>query len=828
MKLKISLAAALSIIIISFFPLGCSSSLHEIKRGPNEALPGSYNGYTLLPNGWKLSPAGQEQVPIGELPLNMVLTRDGKYAITSNSGLGENSLSVVDLKSGREVQRYVLSETWYGLAFNNDDSKLYVSGSSDNLIYIFGFNNGKLALGDSIVLGEKYPKDKISVTGVDYVNSKNYVLAVSKQSNALYVCDAASKKVVKKIDMGSECYDVKSNKAGTYAYISVWGDSAIDVVDLSNFKITHVIHVGNHPCDIAVSPDGSRLFVADANNNTASVVDLNTYTETERINTALTSEVPFGSTPNSVCLNGDGNVLMVANADNNYLALFDVSEENKTKSLGFIPTGWYPSVVRFDKTGDKIIVANGKGLRSMANPRGPHPGVYQKPGTYQYIGSLFMGTVSVINYPDENLMDKYSKEAYDNTPYVSKVKNWVGIQNIIPDKHYLEGSKKLKHVFYIIKENRTYDEVYGDMPEGNGDSSLCYFPYKVTPNQHSLSKDFTLYDNFFADAEVSADGHNWSTAAYATDYVEKDWPANYGRRGVPYHFEGGYPLAAPSSGYIWNQVLNDGKTFRYYGEFTEEEKLGKERIFEARDEDIRKYTYDKYPGWDLSISDVTRYKIWKKDFERLEKENKLPALSLLRLPNDHTWGTRKGKQTPAAYNAINDYALGLIVQTISHSKDWKNSIIFVVEDDAQNGSDHVDAHRSCLLVISPYIKRNYVDHTMYSTSSVLKTIELVLGLSPMTQYDLSATPILFSITDKPDFKPYKVIEPLIDTSAVNSANAYGAIECEHLNFTKEDAVPDRIFNEILWRDIKGKNSVMPPPVRSAFVKEVKRKDKDDD
>ena len=819
-------AAFILTFAIAFIP-GCSSSLKQTKTEINEALPGSYNGYTLLPNGWKLSPAGT-QVPIGELPLNMVITNDGIYSVTSNSGMGENSFSVVDLKNNKEVQRLIVPQTWYGLTFNGDNSKLYASGGNNNLIYIFDFHNGKLTLRDSILLGEKAPKENISVTGLDYVKNKNILLAVSKQSNSLYVCDPATKDIRKVIKLDGECYAVKSNHAGTYAYVSVWGNASIDEIDLSDFKVTNTIKVGDHPCDMVITSDDSRLFVANANNNTASVIDLTTKKESERINSALTPEVPFGSTPNSICLNGDETVLMIANADNNYLALFDVSEINKTKSLGFIPTGWYPSAVRFDKNTNQIIVANGKGLTSMANPDGPHPGVVQNHKDVQYIGSLLKGTLSIIDYPNQETLNKMTQRVYSNTPYVSKVKNWVNIQNVVPDKHTLVGSEKIKHVFYIIKENRTYDEVYGDMKEGNGDSALCFFPYKDTPNQHILSKDFTLYDNFYADAEVSADGHNWSTAAYASDYVEKDWPANYGRRGEPYNFEGGYPLAAPSSGYIWNDVLDNNKTFRNYGEFTEEKKEGTKQIFEARDDDIKKYTYENYPGWDLTISDVTRFKIWKKDFERMEKENSLPSLSLLRLPNDHTWGTRKGKLTPQAYVAINDYALGLIVKTISESKCWKSSIIFVVEDDAQDGSDHVDAHRSCLLVISPYIKRNFVDHTMYSTSSVLKTIELTLGLPPMTQYDLAATPILFSITDKPDFKPYNVTEPLIDTSAVNSPDAYGAAECKKLDFTKEDAVPDMLFNKILWKAIKGKNSIMPPPVRSAFVKVVKAKGKDDD
>ncbi len=827
MKLKFSLTVIISLLIISIFPFGCSSTgkVEKTESSKPGLLPGKYSGYTLLPNGWRLSPVG-DQVEIGELPLNMVVTNNGRYAITSNSGLGKNSLSVVDVKEKKLVQTYVLKETWYGLAFNGDDSKLFVSASNENFIYVFNFNDGKLSIQDSILLGKPYPKENISVTGLNFIKSKNLLLAVSKESNSLYVCDVNSNKVIGTVKLDGACYDVKSNEAGTIAYVSVWGKASIAVVDLESLKVIDMIKVGDHPCQLILTKDGSRLFVANANNNTVSAVDLNRNKETETINSALSPDVPYGSTTNAICFNGDESVLYVANADNNYLALFDISEPNKTKSLGFIPVGWYPTAVQYIPGTNQILVANGKGLTSMANPNGPDP-LKKWPKDVQYIGSLFKGTLSIINNPDEQTLEGFSKQVYNNTPYVYKKKDWVGIQNVIPDKHDELGSKLIKHVFYIIKENRTYDEVFGDIKEGNGDSSLCFFPFKITPNEHKLVTNFTLYDNFYADAEVSADGHNWSTAAYASDYVEKEWPANYGRRGVPYRFEGGYPLAAPSSGYIWNDVINHGKTLRDYGEFVEDVK-GKEGVYKARDNDLNEYTCHSYPGWDLDLSDVVRYDKWKEDFEKLEKENSVPALNIIRLPNDHTYGTRKGKLTPQAYVAQNDYALGLIVQKISHSKIWNSSIIFVLEDDAQDGSDHVDAHRSTLLVISPYIKRHYVDHNMYSTSSVLKTIELIIGLPPMTQYDLSATPILFSITDKPDFEPYEVTKPLIDINQTNLASAYGSAECEKLNFTREDAVPDDLFNEILWKDIKGKNSVMPAPVRSAFVRIVHKKDKDDD
>ncbi len=821
-----ALVISFTILIIQF---GCSSSLQSNNvSNSNSSLPGEYNGYTLLPNGWKLSPTG-EQVPIGEFPLNLVVTNDGKYAVTTNSGTKENSLSVVDLKTKKEIQRVIIDKTWYGITFNNDDSKLYVSGGNNNAVYIYNFDNGNLSLNDSVVYAPKYPKDKLSITGVDLVKGRNYLLAVSKETNTLYVTDLLNKKLVKELKLDGSCYDVKADHEGDYAYVSIWSEAEIEKIDLSNFEVKSKIKVGDHPCQILISSDDSRLFVTNANNNTTSVVDLEKDKETEKLNSALSADAPFGSTPNAICFNQDESVLMVANADNNYLALFNISKKNKSKSIGFIPVGWYPTSVKFNAETNKIIVANGKGLSSMPNPEGPKPGKVSEHKATQYIGSLFKGTVSIIDFPSEKELSLLSKRAYDNTPYISKDKDWVGIQNVIPDKHNLVPSEKIKHVFYIIKENRTYDQVFGDIKEGNGDSSLCFFPYKVTPNQHNLATEFTLYDNFYDDAEVSADGHNWSTAAYASDYVEKNWPVYYGRRdGGEYRFEGGYPLAAPSSGYIWNNVLNHGKTFRNYGEFVKDVKEGDSVKYVARDEDMRPYTCESYPGWGLTVSDVHRYEEWKKEFEKYEQNDSLPNFNIMRLPNDHTWGTYKGKLTPEAYVAQNDYALGLIVQTISHSKYWKNSIIFVLEDDAQDGSDHVDAHRSTLLVISPFVKRHYVDHTMYSTSGVLKTIELILGLPPMTQYDLSATPILFSIKDDPTLTSFNVQQPLIDLNAKNLASAYGSKECEHLNFAVEDAVPEKIFNEILWKAIKGKNSVVPSPVRSAFVKVIEKSNDEDD
>ncbi len=642
-------------------------------------------------------------------------------------------------------------------------------------------------------------------------------------SNSLYVCNVKSKRVIKKIKFNSECYDVKINHVGTFAYISLWANSSIAEIDLKTMSVVNTIQVGNHPTEILITKNDERLFTPNANNNSVSVVDLKTKKETEKIISSLHPDAPYGSTPNAVCFNNDESVLIVANADNNYLALFDISQKDKSKSIGFIPVGWYPTSVK-TLGSNKIIVANGKGLSSLPNPKGPVPTDTTKRPDQQYIGSLFMGTMSIMNYPDAKTLQSYSKKVYSNTPYVqekAEAKN----QNVIPADYDNIGSKKIKHVFYIIKENRTYDQVLGDIAEGNGDSSLCIFGKQVSPNEHKIVKEFTLYDNFYCDAEVSADGHNWSTAAYASDYTEKTWPVYYGGRGGEYDFEDASGNSAPSSGYIWNQVIKKNLSLRNYGEFLEEGN-GKNIAYKATDKELEKFTNPDYPGFDLGISDMVRLNVWEKEFDEYVKKDSLPAFNLIRLPNDHTMGTAKGELTPQAYVAQNDYALGLMIEKISKSRFWKESIIFVVEDDAQSGSDHVDAHRSTLLVISPYIKKHFVDHTMYSTSSVLKTIELVLGLKPMTQFDLSATPILNSITDNPDFNPYTPVKPLIDLEAKNLASTYGAKRSAEFDFAVEDDIPDVELNEIIWKSIKGKDSKMPPPVRSAFVTVVQKEKND--
>ncbi len=793
-------------------------------------LPGQYKNYTLLPNGWRLSPVGKH-VALGELPLNMVVTRDDKFAITVNSGTGPHSLSLVNLDSMKEVQRVSIPKTWRGLALSKDEKTVFASGANDDCLRVFSFDGDSLHYQDSIALKPKGSKIWISVTGLAYWPKTGEVFVVSKKSNRLYRVDPAAKKVTGSLPMDGECFDVLIHPVKPVAYVSVWGKQQIVAVDLNAFKIIKRIKVAPHPCDMAITKNGAYLFVANANVNSVSVIDTKSGKVVEVLNAALKANMPYGSTPNSVALSDDETKLFIANADNNYVAVFDISKITRAHSLGFIPVGWYPTVVRTLHHKNAILVVNGKGLASMANPLGPKPGVADakkiNKGKDEYIGRLFKGALSYIAIPNSKTLARWTKEVYQNTPFTRKKRKIDTKQSVVPSRHNGKRSKQIKYIFYVIRENRTYDQVFGDMPEGNGDSTLCLFPDSLTPNAHRLAREFVLFDNFYTDAEVSADGHNWSTAAYATDYTEKTWPTYYGGKGGTYDYEGGPHIASPTGGYIWDNVLQHGLTFRSYGEFAWHDKKHPGK-YKSNLKRLEPYTPTDYPCFDLSIPDTFRIARFKHDFDSLLAINAVPNLSIIRLPNDHTAGTMKGMPTVTAMIGENDYALGQLVDFLSHSSVWPHSVIFVLEDDAQDGSDHVDAHRSVLLAIGPYIKRHFVDHTMYSTSGVIKTMELILGLKPMTQYDLSATPLLAIFKDQADLTPYNGIRPNVDFHAVNTGDLYGAKRCEQFNLKVEDAIPDLEFSEIIWKAVKGANSPMPAPVHSAFVRVVHTDAEEDD
>jgi DNA-binding beta-propeller fold protein YncE len=783
------------------------------------SLPGkTVENKVLLSNGWELSPAG-EQIPVGDLPLNMVISPDGKYAVLTNNGAGKQSVQVLDIVKNQVVQTVELSKAWLGISFYDKGKKLAVSGGNDSKVFLYDFNSGSLKLADSIILGEAWPKDKLWLGGISVDDNSSILYVTAKEIDALYAIDITSKKVLKKVSLPSKPYTCLVSSKNPYVYVSLWGGRQVAVLNKSSLEIEKLISTGSHPNDMVESRDGKYLFVSNANQNTVSVLDIERVKEIETINSALTPDAPPGSTPNSVALSNDGSKLFVANADNNCLAVMDISIPGKSKALGFIPTGWYPTAVRVVPSEDILLVANGKGGTSKPNPQGPNP--YQKDTMDQYIARLLLGTVSKITIPSIAEMSDYSRAVFENSPVTNNDSKKKAAN--IPEKVFGKDSP-IKYVIYIIRENRTYDQVFGDIAGGNGDSSLCLFGEKVTPNAHTLVKQFTLFDNFYADAEVSADGHNWSNGAYATDYVEKNWPTNYGHRGGEYEFEGGYPIAYPENGYMWDNCKRNNVTYRSYGEFAKNGKSKDDEVT-ATIESLEGHVAPHYRSWDLNYSDVDRVDSWIKEFDEFEKAGTLPQYQVIKLPNDHTNGTGRNHLTPRAMIAQNDFALGLLVEHVTKSSLWSSTAVFVVEDDAQNGADHVDAHRTVALVISPYTKRGFIDHEMYSTSSMLRTMELFLSLPPMSQYDASALPMYNSFMSSPDVSGFTHISPQYDIFEKNLADAYGQERSDEMDFTREDAIDEASLNDILWRSIRGLHSPVPAPVRGAFVKAY---DKDDD
>ncbi|UMQ42395.1 bifunctional YncE family protein/alkaline phosphatase family protein [Chryseobacterium sp. Y16C] len=792
--------------------------------GQNKIIAELENPKIGLPNGWTLTPVGN-QVVLGDLPLNLVISHNKKWAAVTNNGQSTQTIDLIDIEHQKKTDSAVIAKSWYGLAFSSDDTVLYASGGHDNMIKTYSVKKGKLALLDSIVLGKPWP-EKIGIAGLDVddkVQKQLYV--VTREDKKLYVIDLKNKSIQSKVDLGAEGYTCKLSPDLKQLYISVWGAEKLLVWDVVSKKITKEIAVGNHPNEITFSKNGKWLYVANANDNSVSVINTKEGKVVETLNAALYPNAPSGSTSNGVALSENEKTLYIANADNNCLAVFDVTNPGKSVSKGFIPVGWYPTNVKV--VGNEILVTNGKGLSSKANPRGPNPtdkkekvdrhsGDANKLKEIQYIAGLFKGTLSFIESPEPERLAIYSHAVYQNTPYSKdKELNAEGeAGNPIPMK--IGEKSPIKYVFYVIKENRTYDQILGDLPQGNGDPNLCLFGEKITPNQHKIANEFVLLDNFYVDAEVSADGHNWSMGAYATDYLEKTWPSSYGGRGGSYGGEGEREIANNKGGFIWDNAKRHNVTYRTYGEFADK---GKPNV-----KSLEGHIATGYTSYDLSVSDTTRVRQWKEDFDALIRSDKMPQLTTIRISNDHTEGMRAGKKTPYAHVADNDLAVGQFVDYISKSPIWKETAIFILEDDAQNGPDHVDAHRSPAYLISPYVKRKSVDHTMYSTTGMLRTIELILGMKPMTQYDAAAVPMWRSFTNQPDFASFDHVQANINLNERNPEKGKLAELSAKFDWSKEDAVPDLVFNEILWQGIKGESA--PAPIRAAFLKT--NEDEDDD
>ncbi|GGB04730.1 bifunctional YncE family protein/alkaline phosphatase family protein [Puia dinghuensis] len=772
---------------------------------------------TQLPNGWSLTPAGASLLLSSDLPLNIALAPDGIHAAVTNNGNGRQTIDLINWQTQRVTASIPIRKAWLGLAFSKKHPWLYASGGNDDWVIRYTLKGDSVGGADTLVLGRPWPIDKISPTGLTLDEDHNRLYVVTKEDEALYIFDTKTKQLLSRLPLYSEAYTCLFNTTNQQLYISAWGGRKVFIYNTTTDKLEDSVTTEDHPTDMALDKKGHTLFVANANSNSVSVIDIASRKVIETLHTAISPDAPIGSTTNSLALDPKDQTLYIANADNNCLAVFDVSSPGHSFSKGFIPVGWYPTCVRI--SGNNLLVANGKGMSSMANPYGPsplgHPYIYKKADTShrtQYLGSMLKGTLSVIPIPDAAMLTTYTQQVYSNTPYSQAVEQTAAGVAGNPIPRHAGETSPIKYVFYILKENRTYDQVLGDLPQGNGDTSLVLFGRNVTPNAHSIADEFVLLDNFYVDAEVSADGHNWSMAGYATDFTEKTWPTNYSGRGGEYDFDGSRPIANPTKGFIWDYCHRAGVSFRNYGEFMD-------NGFPTLPVLKQKENYcAAYPGWNLGIQDIRREAIFEADFDSLLRVGALPHFCTIYLPNDHTSGLHKGAYSPIAQVADNDLAFGRLVEHISHSAIWDSAAIFVLEDDAQDGPDHVDAHRSPAYVISPFIKRHSVNHTLYSTTSVLRTMELILGLPPMSQFDAAATPMYSCFMSNPDTTAFIALPALVDINMRNTGNTPSAAVSRHFDLSDPDRVPDALLNAVLWKAIKGEESPVPQPRRSAFVK----------
>jgi len=568
------------------------------------------------------------------------------------------------------------------------------------------------------------------------------------------------------------------------------------------------IPVGIHPTDLTFGPDG-RLFVANAGSNSVSVIKDDHVVET--IMTSLHAGDPVGTTPNAVAVAPDGSRLYVANADNNDIAVIDIHDASRARVEGFIPTGWYPSTLALTPDGKRLVVGIAKGVGSRANspaqlPADPYFTPRQRSYSntpFDYVGNVMTGYAEIIPVPDNKALSRYTRQVAANAP--------VGEARIKPaEKREAEAAfKQIKHVIYVIRENRTYDQVLGDDPRGDGKPDLAFFGAGVTPNAHRLAHDTVLLDRYFVNGEVSEDGHNWANQAYATAFNERTTASSYGGRGEPF---GDERVEYSPAGHLWDEAKRAGLSYYSYGEgadFTSSQDAPP--TFSGTLKDHANAEWGDF----LKMTDVDRAKIFVHDLKAHEEKNDLPAYTVVWLPWDHTLGMTPKAPTPQATVAINDMALGMLVEAVSHSKFWRSTAIFVTEDDAQAGPDHVDDHRSVALAISPFVKQGVVDHSHYTMTSIIRTMELILKLPPMTQYDRDATPMYRLFQSHPRDWTYSVQQETVDLKAVNPESGPLQKASLELDFSGVDRADPEKLNAILWAALKP-GVPMPAPVRSAY------------
>jgi DNA-binding beta-propeller fold protein YncE len=752
-----------------------------------------------LATGVRLDPAG-DFIDLGSMPLGMVLAPNRDKVLVVLSGWREQGIQVIDLKSMRVTQTLLQEAAFYGIAFSKDGRTLYASGGNDDSIFCYSWNGTAATFERKIILGKQKP-DK---TGSRYpagiaASSNGKLLYVAENvCDSLAVVNLETSEVVQRIPTDHYPYAVEVASNGK-VYVSAWGGNTVSVLgtraDGTLFSERRIA-VGRHPSALLTNRAGSLLFVVLGGSDQIAVIDTQRNKVLRYLNDAAPGGPAEGSTPNALALSPDETRLSVAEADNNAIAVFDVSSGTSAglrsphQSLkGRIPTDWYPTAIM--DTGTQLLVLNGKGHGSRSNPDGPIPGEgIKRPFGYD-LGQL-NGTLRI-------LKDKLAQpELAGLSERVAAANGW-GLKRL--EKRY----PPFKHVIYIIKENRTYDQLFGDLKEGDGDPGLVFFGQQISPNHHALALRFGLFDRFFTNAEVSSQGHIWSTAAYVTDFGEKTIPSAYSdrRAGVD-----GEEADEPNDGFLWTLAAKKGVSFRDYGEM-----VAVPEGWPVTQRELGSDISPSYPAFNLNVPDQVRADAWIAEFEQFVKDGNLPQLEVLHLPSDHTAGGRAGFRTPRAFMADNDLALGRIVEALSKSPYWRDTVMFVLEDDSQSGPDHVDSHRSPLLVLSAYIRPGTI-HRFVNTTDVVAAVEDILGLDRMSKFDYFSRSLADLFTEKPDLTPYAAVVPRQDMEERNPEKSAAAVMSEGLDFSAPDRVPDEVFNHILWLMLKGSASSPAPQAKS--------------
>lgn len=841
--------------------------------------------YIMTPVNQILTPAGQ-QLDLPEMrPQAMALSPDGKLLVTAGK---THELVVIDPVAGKILEQVPLPSdkatdpsadvvsthildpdkdgqlSFTGLIFSPDGKRIYLSNVKGS-IKVFDVGTDHKVTGHfSITLpAANAPRRKAEIpSGLRCSADGTKLYVALNLSNQLAELDAATGKILRTWDVGFQPFDVVL--ANGKAYVSNWGgrqadkdsvtgpggrgtevrvdsvryiasEGSVSVIDLQANKVTKEILTGLHTSGLAVSPDQRHVVVANAASDTLSVIDTKTDEIIETIWSKLTPGELFGASPNALTFDRSGKRLYVCNGTQNAVAVIRF-RPGKSELEGLIPVGWFPGAVVDDSGRDSIYVANIKGLgpgRKRKSNGEPEFNTHQYYGSLTFLKKPGRGALKALT---QVVISNYREPALQAARLPARAD-----QPARPVPERVGEPSVFKHVIYLIKENRTYDQVFGDIKEGNGDPELCVFPEKITPNQHKTVRDFVLLDNTYCSGILSADGHQWSDTAFATDYMERSFA------GFPRSYPDGMEdddvdaMAYAPSGFIWDNVLAHGKTVRSYGEFAITEKRWRDTSrkgdldFTAhwnnfkngnRDiqiwsrpavESLRNHMSTNTVGWDMDIPDVFRAQEFIKELKQYEQTGDLPNLVIICLPNDHTSGTRAGSPTPAAQVADNDLAFGQIVEAITHSRFWKDTCIFGIEDDPQAGWDHVSGYRTTAYLMSPYTKRNAVVSTQYNQTSLLRTMELILGLPPMNQMDASATPMFDCFTDTPDFTPYTALannvpldqmnpNPKKISDALLRKNAYVSAK---LPLEKADQCPEDTLNKIIWYAMKGTSAPYP-------------------